>query len=313
MSYKKYILTTLVIVSFCIEDVSVKLYPKIKGALISQGEKWDIIEASKWDDEFQLVEITSSDDGSLQSAYFFSGINSGVDASKKPLLVSLHTWSGNYSQVDPLSAMALKQGWNYIHPDFRGPNWSKDSCLSKLVTTDIDDAIQYAIDNSNVDIENIFVVGVSGGGYAALGSYLKTRHKIKAFLSWVPISDLSAWYYQSMSLNNEKYSKDILACTSGSQVFNEQSAIKRSPLYWDIPAENNGVLEIYAGINDGHIGYGSVPISHSILFFNHLVSNYGLPGNRVSEDDTVKLLTRAHEINATYNKIGDRQVIYQNM
>jgi len=121
----------------------------------------------------------------------------------EPLIVSLHTWSGDYSQNDPLAEMARKEGWNYIHPDFRGPNRTRDACLSKKAITDIDDAVQYAKDNGNgnVDMNNIFIVGASGGGYATLGSYLKISHQIKAFLSWVPISDLSAWFHQSKNRN----------------------------------------------------------------------------------------------------------------
>jgi hypothetical protein len=186
--------------------------------------------------------------------------------------------------------------------------------LSSFVITDIDDAIQYAIDNSNVDVKNIFVVGASGGGYAALGSYIKTRHKINSFLSWVPMTDLSAWHNQSLSLSNENYAKDIIGCTSiDSQVLDEEYARTRSPLFWDIGAENNSKLEIYAGINDGHADQGSVPISHSLLFFNHLLSEFGLSDNQVDNSTMVDLLTRNIKLDLNYKKIGSRRVVYENI
>ncbi|WP_010553442.1 alpha/beta hydrolase family protein [Pseudoalteromonas arctica] len=78
-----------------------------------------------------------------------------------PLIMSLHTWSGDYQQFDPLASLSLKAGWNYIHPDFRGPNNSTDSCLSDKVISDIDDSIFYVIKNGNVDKDNIFIVGTS--------------------------------------------------------------------------------------------------------------------------------------------------------
>ena len=88
-----------------------------------------------------------------------------------------------------------------------------DACLSNKALADIDDAIQYAKDNGHVDTNNVFVVGVSGGGYATLGLYLRVSHQIKTFFSWVPVSDLSAWFYQSKN-RNAKYAQDILQCTS---------------------------------------------------------------------------------------------------
>ena len=290
-------------VSFCIGGLSDKYYPQIKACLVSQVNKWDNVVTTKWGEGFQLVQIRSSVDSSLQSAYF-SVSHSGI---VKPLLVSLHTWSGDYSQNDPLATMAYKHGWNYIHPDFRGPNWSKDACLSNKAIADIDDAIQYAIDNGSVDTENIFIVGASGGGYAVLGSYLKTRYKIKTFQSWVPISDLSAWFHQSRS-RNAKYAQDILKCISNGIIFDENEARQRSPLFWDMPAAPKGKLEIFAGINDGYTG--SVPISHSILFFNRLVAHYGYPESRVEAFDIVKLLSRSIERTGHFKKIDGRAVLY---
>lgn len=310
MKQKKTLLfiSILLIASFYIGAVSVKIYPKIKNSFVNQSVEWDLVEDSIWSDVFQLVKIISSKDGNLQKAYFLAATG------KSPLLVSLHTWSGDFSQTDPLAELALKYGWNYIHPDFRGPNRTKKSCLSPFVIADVDDAIQYAIDNSNVDMENIFVVGASGGGYVTLGSYLKTEHKIKTFLSWVPISDLSAWYYQSLSLSNEQYAEDILTCTSlDSKILDKESARKRSPIYWEVPPKSNSRLEIFAGINDGHEGGGSVPISHSLLFFNRLVSDYGFSDSRIDDLMLTNLLTRGYETEKNYKKIGDRKIIYQNL
>jgi hypothetical protein len=150
-----------------------------------------------WPDGFSLVQIRSTLDESFQAAYFFAS-QPGI---LKPLVVSLHTWSGDYAQSDPLAEMVKNEGWNYIHLDFRGRTSSKDACLSKKAISDIDHSIQYAINKGFVDPENIFIAGVSGGGYATLGMYLKTSHSIKAFLAWAAISDLSAWFYDVNSPN----------------------------------------------------------------------------------------------------------------
>jgi pimeloyl-ACP methyl ester carboxylesterase len=204
---------------------------------------------TKWPDGFSLVRIPSSLDESFQAAYFLAS-QPGV---LNPLVVSLHTWSGDYSQSDPLAEMVKNEGWNYIHPDFRGRNSSKDACLSKKAISDIDDSIQYAINKGFVDPENIFIVGVSGGGYATLGMYLKTSHSIKAFLAWAAISDLSAWFYQS-KVRYPEYAQDILRRTSDGINLDENEARRRSPLFWEMPAKPKGRLEIFEGIKDGYTG-----------------------------------------------------------
>lgn len=270
----------------------------------SQMNRSDDENISKWDDEFSVVQIRSSADNSLQPAYFFSSQSKKL----KPLVVSLHTWSGDFSQEDPLAVKVKNANWNYIHPDFRGPNRNKDACLSKKAISDIDDAIQYATNNGPVDTQNIFIVGGSGGGYATLGSYLKTSYKIKAFLAWSPISDLSTWYYQSKN-RNTKYAKDIQQCTSNGISLDENEARRRSPFYWDMPINPKGKLEIFAGVNDGYTG--SVPISHSILFFNKVVDHYGYSEIRIEETDIVKLLTRGVETNNDFGQIEGRAVLYK--
>jgi len=226
----------------------------------------------------------------------------------KPLVVSLHSWLGDYSQEDILADLANKERWNYIHPDYRGPNSTREACLSDKAIADIDDAIQYAKDHGNVDADNIFVVGASGGGHATLGSYLKTVHRVKAFLAWVPISDLAAWYYQSKS-RQSKYAQDIIHSTTDGETFDLKRAQERSPLFWEMPAKPNGKLEIFAGIDDGYTG--AVPISHSILFYNRVTEFYGYTRSMIDETDIVKLLTRGVARNNNLGVVGNRAVLYK--
>ena len=97
---------------------------------------WDSGTGKVWSDGFTIVKIQSSADASLQPAYFLPS----QPGTLKPLVVGLHTWSGDYTQNDPLAKIAKREGWNYIHPNFRGPNWTKDACLSEKALADIDDA-----------------------------------------------------------------------------------------------------------------------------------------------------------------------------
>ena len=69
-----------------------------------------------------------------------------------------------------------------------------------------------------------------------------------------------------------------------------------------------GRLEIYAGINDGFTG--SVPISHSILFFNKLVEHYEKASNVVNQEDIIRLLTRSVSRVDGMREIDGRAVLY---
>src|SRR5690606_2644791 len=63
----------------------------------------------------------------------------------RPLVVSLHTWSGDYRQKDTLIHFCIHRGFHYIHPNFRGPNQNPEAMGSDKVVSDIDDAIDYLL------------------------------------------------------------------------------------------------------------------------------------------------------------------------
>ena len=265
-----------------------------------KGEIWPI--------EFREVEIKSPLDGEIQKAYFYASLN----GKPKPLIVSLHTWSGNYAQNDPLVKQILEKDWNYIHPDFRGANKNPMACGSKYAIDDIDQAIDFAIRNGNVDMQNIHVMGVSGGGMATLLSYMNSRYPVSSFSAWVPISDLQAWYYQSIGRKNG-YAGHIMAGTgSVDSVLNVDEAIKRSPLYMKTPIEQrkNSRLFIYAGIHDGY--EGSVPVSQSLIFYNKVIRDYGASNDKIISDKEILDLVSMRTSPALPNKkLGDRNIIYE--
>ena len=80
----------------------------------------------------------------------------------------MHSWSNTYKQYDPLVNFSKENDINYIHPDFRGANWTTDACCSEKAINDIDDSIYYMMDNAQINKDNITVLGSSGGGYATL-------------------------------------------------------------------------------------------------------------------------------------------------
>lgn len=260
----------------------------------AQQPVWDNTNASIWDSSFQSVAIPSSADGALQQAYFFKS----VQRRPQPLIVSLHTWSGDYQQKDPLAKEILARGWNYIHPDFRGMNRKPDAMGSPLVLADIKDAIEYAVKNGNVDTSEIHIIGVSGGGYATLCAYMQLDYSVKSFTAWAPISNIEAWYWESIG-RHQKYADDILGALGGT--FDIVEARKRSPLFQNFPSNKRrqASLYIYEGIHDGYTG--SVPITHSLNMYNRLVAGSKY---QVNDPDSISQLARTDKL-----LVSDREII----
>lgn len=271
--------------------------------------QWDDTRTQDWPEQFKKVAIPSSADGKIQKAFFYAC----QSEEPQPLVVSLHTWSGDYTQKDPLVAQILANDWNYIHPDFRGPNYTSEACGSPLVVSDIDDAIDYALQNANVDAGNIHIIGVSGGGYATLLAWMQSRHDVRTFSAWAAISDIQQWYHETKA-RGLKYAKHIaLATTGDSTTIDVEEAKSRSPLYMQTPvaSRENSKLFIYTGVHDGYTG--SVPITHSLQAYNKVVRdlNPDAVTQRVPSEVAEKLLATRSLPGSQYGKIEDRDIHYR--
>jgi predicted peptidase len=275
--------------------------------LLSKNGKDKVTESPIWRDEFKIVDVKSPIDETLQQAYFYK--TKSVDP--QPLIVSLHTWSTDYTQYDSINEFSFRKDYNYIHPNFRGMNNTKDACCSELVISDIDASIDFALENANVDTTKIYVMGMSGGGYATLAMFMKSKHRIKKFSSWVPLVDLVQWYDETKILKL-KYAAEILACTQSKDgILNEKIARQKSPIYWETPIDklNYSTLEISTGIYDGMRGNGVIPITHSINFYNKLLSDLDISDSSkyVSAAEKLALLEFRKPL-GNFGQISGREV-----
>ncbi len=234
--------------------------------------------------EFTEVSIKSTKDGAAQRAFWWAP----TDAKKKrvPLLVVLHTWSGNYQQKkwkEVALVESEKRDWAVIHPDFRGPNRTPKACASEFAVQDVLDAVAWARTQCKVDESRIYLVGTSGGGHMSLIMAGRAPEIWAGVSAWVPISNLAQWHRDCAGSKFSRYAKEMEKVCGGKpgdskQVDSEYR--KRSPLTY--LANAKGVaLDINAGIHDGYTG--SVPSIHSVHAFNALANANGRSNARLRD------------------------------
>lgn len=225
----------------------------------------------------QEIDYPVPEDESLQPALFHAP---ETDNGPFPLLVAMHTWSGDHRQGGGEVVYArwcLENEWIFLHPNFRGPNRTPEAMGSDLVIADIRAAIEWAKENSNVDESRIYAIGVSGGGHATQLLAGRMPDIWAGISSWCGISDIAAWHAETGAAGRPKYARDIEKALGGPPDSPERhaSARRRSPLHWLSP-ETDVPLDLNHGIDDGRTG--SVPFTHSLHAWNTLVE----PEDRLS-------------------------------
>ncbi len=240
----------------------------------------------------RIVEIRSSFDGVAQKAQWWAPAEAFKDSAVSsyvgpvPLIVALHTWSGDYRQdvSSKYFSRARARGWAIIFPDFRGPNRNPMACASDAAVSDIVDAARYAKAVARIDERRVYLVGASGGGHMSLVMAHRRPRIWAGVSSWVPISDLGAWHGESVK-RGTAYARDLGAVCGGppgASAAVDREYRSRSPLF-HLEAARGVAIHISAGIHDGHTG--SVPVSHTLLAFNRLAEANGFPERRVSATD----------------------------
>ena len=221
--------------------------------------------------------VKSTIDSSMQPSLLYKSESN----EKRPLLVGLHTWSyDRFNQIENMLPYAEKYDFNLLLPEFRGSNLDTNpnctyACGSSFAKQDIKDAIDYVIETENVDSDNIFLLGLSGGGHMALLMAGFCPEYFKAIGAYVPICDLEKWTQQ-----NESYKKHVYACCNSD--ISEMK--KRSPIsYIDTISKAN--LKIFHGKFDS-----VVSVSQSIEIYNEIIRKY--PDSRTFLD----IFDGGHEI-----------------
>ena len=223
------------------------------------------------------VKVTSTVDKHQQSVTLWVPDKAATEA--VPIFVYLHSWSGDYTQDNSIwQAEAVRRGWIYLHPNFRGRNDHPEACGSALARQDILDALSYAQQKYRVDPERIYLAGTSGGGHMTMLMAGYHPDRFSAASAWVGISDLTAWHrFHSPNGKSTNYAIMMEACMGGKPGDSpkvDADFRSRSPLFFLGRAKELPV-DIAAGVEDGHLG--SVPVRHSLLAFNELAKVRQVP------------------------------------
>ena len=220
--------------------------------------------------------VPSTLDGSPEPCLFRE-----AKGERRPLLVGLHTWSHDrFNQMENMLPVAEQYDFHLLLPEFRGPNLQSNprctmACGSDYAVEDVKDAIDFVLERYDIDRENVFLLGLSGGGHMALRMAGRCPEYFKAIGAFVPITDLSKWAVQ-----NPNYRENLLACCG----IDRAEQLKRSPVsYVDSIARAN--LKIFHGKFDD-----VVPVSQSIELYGRILEKH--PEARVFLD----IFDGGHEI-----------------
>ena len=227
-----------------------------------------------WPKGVKEIKYVSSIDKTEQPSLIYTA----KSKEKRPLLVGLHSWSTNYLSGggDLLYAhWAIEQDWHFVHPHFRGENWTPKAMGSDFVVADIVSIVEYMKKNYNVDEDRIYLIGCSGGGYATLLMAGRAPEIWAGVSAWVPISDIYAWWQErdQGSKKNSRYARNIETVIGGRPDKDpklKEECVKRSALTYLANAKDLNI-DINHGINDGR--NGSVPFTHSLHAFNKLADS----------------------------------------
>lgn len=254
-----------------------------------------------WPNAVERIEYISSGDNASQPAMFYAPQRSENNAAM-PLLVALHTWGSDFDQSDsiPYANWCIVNGWAFVHPHFRGANDKASAMGSELVIADILGAVEYARQRANIDTGRIYLIGESGGGYAALLMAGRAPNMWAGVSAWAAPIDMNAFHDES-STRGLRFAGNIVRACGGEPLPGSNAAAEcaRRSASTYLTAARDVPVDINAGIHDGHDGGGSVAISHSLNAFNLLAD----PADRFNPTE-IEAMTRQASVPAALRFAG---------
>jgi len=197
----------------------------IRGHLVLEG---NVAAATLVDFEF-----TSSYDDTSQEALL--QLPPGYDGSPLPLVIGLHGWGAiRWGPIYASGPAAAERGWLLVAPEMHGEQpveeWRPPgyrALASRASQHDILDTLATVDANYGVDPARVYLTGGSMGGMIAATTGAKYPDLFAAIVSDAGITDLAAWYGESLGWRKE----EIAAECSGMPEENPFEYERRSSLH----------------------------------------------------------------------------------
>ena len=272
----------------------------LPAGVIEIGKRGGLAPSRRVSEEWRklLVQVKSTLDGTMQPCWFWAPEKANTES--VPLVVGLHTWSGDYTftgSYAPSLQYAQKNGWAFVGPNFRGPNSTPEACGGEAAVQDIVDAVNYAKDRVKIDAKRVYIIGGSGGGHMTL--LMAGRHpEIWAgCAAFCPITDVARWHRESLEDHpgrGKNYAQMLEKACGGTPAEKAEAYRPRSPLTWIDRAAAAGVpCYIVTGIHDGW--KGSVPVGHSFRAYNALAAEKDrVPESVIAEIEATQTVPAAY-------------------
>lgn len=155
--------------------------------------------------EPQPISYTARDGLSIPG---YLSLPKGVEAKNLPTIVLPHggPYSRNTDRFDPWVQFLNARGYAVLQPNFRG-SYGYGAAFMRAgfkqwgmkMQDDLDDGLDWLVQQGITDPKRVCMVGGSYGGYAALVAGFKSTEKYKCAVAFAPVTDLDAlvkhWRY----------------------------------------------------------------------------------------------------------------------
>ncbi len=158
-----------------------------------------------------------------------------VDAKKMPLIVLPHGGPAARSGIDydNIVQFLASRGYLVMQPNFRGSTGYSYEYQSMghgewgaAMQTDLEDAVDYLVDEDLVDSDRVCIMGQGGySSYAALLGVMKSPDRFKCAVAIAPITDL-AKRIKDVRSNSGKNAAKLISGNRKSKALNAVSPIK---------------------------------------------------------------------------------------
>ena len=189
---------------------SVNIEPYQKSKYIQQEDSVKYIIANEYNLEIQTTNLPKPNNVVVITPKHYQ-----KDKAKYPLVFMLHGWSGDQNQwktTADLHYYANKYGFIIVCPDGLYDSWYVDSKSDEKINYEkyfFDDLYKEIVNRYKVDTGNVFITGLSMGGFGAITYFTRHTKLFRAAASTSGILDITKfqgkWGMDKVFVSEDEY------------------------------------------------------------------------------------------------------------